>query len=296
MNKVSVYGGLGNQMFQYALSFALTKKGIKTGISISRFFISFHHNGFLLCKAFKIKLGFPNNFLNFILDKCEILYKNRIAGSILRRIIPFYHKSRYNLYKEKEEFIFDKDIFNQQNSFFVGIWQVESYFKDLQEEILKEFTFKEPKDSKNTGLIEKIKETESVSIHIRRGDYLNPEWEKILGVIKGVQYYKNAIKYISRKIKNPVYFVFSDEIDWVKNNLKLTNCVFVDHNKGKLSYIDMYLMSLCKHNIIANSTFSWWAGWLNSNNDKIVIMPERWINGKSDEGIFPESWVKIKVN
>jgi hypothetical protein len=296
MNKVSVYGGLGNQMFQYALCLSLNQKKIKAKISISRFLLSFHHDGFLLYKAFKIKLGFPNNILNFILDKVEFLYKNRIAGFVFRRLIPFYHRFRYNTYKEKEEFVFDSNIYHQQNSYIEGIWQVELYFKDIRDVIAGEFVFREPEDSRNRDLIKRIRESDSISIHVRRGDYLDPYWEKILGVIKGTTYYHNAVDYIANKIENPVYFVFSDDVNWAKANLKLDNCVYVDHNIGKSSYIDMYLMSLCKHNIIANSTFSWWAAWLNSNKNRIVLMPERWIIGKSCEGIFPESWIKIKVN
>ena len=172
---------------------------------------------------------------------------------------------------------------------------MESYFKDIEDLIRQEFIFKIPGDNKNRAIIEKINSCKSVSIHVRRGDYLNNHWEKILGVIKGTTYYLNALDYINKQVKNPHYFIFSDDILWAKENLKLPNCTYLDQNKGRKSYIDMYLMTLCKHNIIANSTFSWWGAWLNKNEDKIVIIPARWINGDSCEGIFPHEWVKIEI-
>ncbi len=296
MNKVAIYGGLGNQMFQYSLCVALNRKGIKSRISFSNFLFSFHHSGFGLCKAFKIKLPFPWNLLNYFLLNFEFIYKNKFAGFFLKRLIPFYHKHRNVEYREKSEFEFDEGVFSQSTSLLIGIWQVESYFKDIKELILKEFSFKVPGDKNNTELIDKINGSDSVSIHIRRGDYLNDHWGKILGVIKGATYYHNAVDYITKKVVNPNYFVFSDDTPWVKENLRLKNCTYVDFNSGKNSYIDMYLMSLCKYNIIANSTFSWWAAWLNKNEKKIVLIPERWINGKNCEGIYPESWIKIKVD
>lgn len=295
MNRISIYGGLGNQMFQYCLNLALNEKGFKSRISISRFLYSYHHNGFLLCTAFKLRLGFPNNILNFFLDKCEFIYKNRIFRAVFRRIIPVYQKKIYNLYKEKDEFVFDINVLRQKNSFIEGIWQVEDYFKDIAGIVRKEFDFKIPKDPVNKDIVKKILNSESVSIHIRRGDYLDPHWQKILGVIKTTDYYNNAVDYLNTKISNPFYFVFSDDVNWAKENLGIQDCIYIEHNKGKKSYVDMYLMSLCKHNIIANSTFSWWAAWLNKNNDKIVIMPEHWIIGKKCTGMFPESWIKINV-
>jgi hypothetical protein len=296
MNKVAIYGGLGNQMFQYALCVALNQRGIKSRISFSNFLYSYPHGGFSLCKAFKIKLQFPLNLMNFFLLNFEFIYKNRFAGFFLRRLIHKYHDCQHAIYKEKIEFEIDENVFNQRSSFLIGIWQVEAYFKDIKNILLKEFAFRMPEDEKNIELIEKIKQSNSVSIHIRRGDYLSDHWQKILGVIKGTAYYKNAIDHINKKIREPFYFVFSDDSNWVKENLRLGNCIYVDHNTGNNSYIDMYLMSLCKHNIIANSTFSWWAAWLNENENKIVLIPERWINGKSCEGIFPISWIKIKVD
>lgn len=293
MNRLLIYGGLGNQMFQYALSVALNQKKNKTRISFSKFLYEYHHNGFNLGKAFKLNLPFPLNLLNFFLLHAGFLYKNRCAAFIYRRVIPYYHKQRYTIYREQKEFIYDINIFQQQSSLLIGVWQVELYFKEFKKVLETDFVFKKPSDKKNIALIKKINNSVSVSIHIRRGDTLasnNP-----FGFINNTNYYTNALDYANNKIVNPHYFVFSDDMEWVKENLKIPVCTYVDNNKDKNSYIDMYLMSLCKHNLIANSTFSWWAAWLNKNENKIVVMPETWIEKDYwPEGIFPEEWIKIK--
>jgi len=294
MNKVSIYGGLGNQMFQYALCIALNQKGRKTKVSFSNFLYEYHHNGFNLGKAFKLKFSFPLNLLNFFLLNCGFLYKNRYASFIARRVIRFYHKKRYTIYREIKEFVYDQNVFRQQSSFLVGVWQVEIYFKDFKNIIEKEFLFREPSDKNNIVLKKKISSCNSVSIHIRRGDYESAYWKTILGFINDNNYYRNALVYVNKKVEDPRFFIFSDDIEWAKANIKISNCTYVEHNKAEKSYIDMYLMSLCKHNIIANSTFSWWAAWLNKNINKIVVMPEKWIiRDYSPEGICPENWMKI---
>lgn len=294
MNKVAIYGGLGNQMFQYALCIALNQKGVKSRILFTHYLYSFYHTGFNLGNVFSIKFDLPSLILNWILVHGEFFYKNRISGFFLKRILVSYQEKK-NKYLEKEEFEFDPEVFNQKEKILVGTWQAEDYFRDIKEIILREYNFRTPTDKINMELIEKIVNSNSVSIHVRRGDYLNDRWKNILGVIRGTVYYDNAISFINSKVKNPEYFVFSDDIKWAKENLVLDNCTYVDHNKGRNSYIDMYLMSICKHNIIANSTFSWWAAWLNVNPKKIVTIPEKWIIGKNCKQMYPEHWFKIMV-
>ena len=289
-------GGLGNQMFQYALKVAINQKGNKSKILFTNFFYNYHHNGFNIGRAFRLKLPFPLNFYNFLLLNGEFIYKNRLIAFLLGKIISQYHKKKYtSLYKEKKEFIYDNNVFQQTDSLLVGIWQVESYFKNIRDKINTEFVFKTPKDKENKKLIKEIQNCNSVSIHIRRGDYLSAEWAKSHTVIKDKTYYINSINFINKTIENPHYYIFSDDIQWVKDNLKFSNCTFVENNKNHKSYIDMYLMSLCKHNIIANSTFSWWGAWLNKNENKVIIIPDRWLNSDTCPGIFPEDWIKMKV-
>jgi hypothetical protein len=142
MNKVVINGGLGNQMFQYALALALEQKGIKTRASFSTFLYEYHHNGFNLGKAFDLSLPFPLNALNFFLMHGEPLYKNRIGASGFRRIIECHHNARYTVYREPKGFIYDDNLLKQRNSMLMGTWQVQEYYKDV-EKILKRNLFSE---------------------------------------------------------------------------------------------------------------------------------------------------------
>lgn len=133
-----------------------------------------------------------------------------------------------------------------------------------------------------------------MSIHIRRGDYLT--FSTIYGGICTIEYYKKAVSYLCSALNNPVFVVFSDDMDWVRNNIYFpeeAKVHFVDFNRGKDSWQDMNLMSKCMHNIIANSTFSWWGAWLNENPEKIVICPDRLTQRGDSPDIFPEEWIKM---
>ena len=282
-------------MFQYAFCRALNKHGKKARLSFSTYLYFYHHNGFNLAKAFRIPLAFPFNLLRFFLLHGEVFYKNKLVAAFSRRVITWYQTKIYTVYGEKTEFEYDSNVFEQTAVIFNGTWQIEAYFKSIEPVLQEEFVFKVPVDNENKTAIEKINNCNAVSIHIRRGDYLNSHWGKSLAVIKDLSYYSRSIAYISERTENPHFFVFSDDIQWVKENLQLANCTYIGHNNGANSYVDMYLMSLCKHNIIANSTFSWWGGWLNKHKDKIVIMPEKWMNDNPCPGIFPQEWIRMKV-
>ena len=139
-----------------------------------------------------------------------------------------------------------------------------------------------------------MKEHQSVSLHIRRGDYLAKISLQVLGLMP-MEYYTKGIDYISSKKANTVYYIFSDDINWVKENLKIDNARFVSGNIAKTHIEDLYLMSQCKHHIIANSSFSWWGAWLNDDQDKIVIAPKQWFNkGPQDtQDLIPGTWIKM---
>lgn len=172
-----------------------------------------------------------------------------------------------------------------------GYYQSEKYFKEITNIIRKDFTFPKPVDIINQKLINQIDNTESVSIHIRRGDYLNiPNTQNICSI----SYYKKAINLILKNISNPQFYIFSNDINWCKQHLQIDKAIFISNNTGKNSFIDMQLMSCCKHNIIANSTFSWWGAWLNNNPNKIIISPNKWMNDTNGTGdIIPNDWIKI---
>lgn len=187
------------------------------------------------------------------------------------------------------ETLFTKLFF--KSSYLDGYFQSEKYFKNITEAIQKDFSLSEPLEKKYPDIVQKIKNTNSVSVHVRRTDYLDKQYRYI---VLDQTYYKKAMDVIEASYPNPTYFFFSDEIDWIKKNIPCPpGSEFMSGGK----YTDaeeLILMSMCKHNIIANSTFSWWGAWLNKNPQKIVVTPEKWFTSKYDDPeLLPTEWTKI---
>lgn len=271
-NIVKVMGGLGNQMFQYAFYRALLEYGHDTVIN----------NDSIVgdMRKFELENVFPN--VNIAYDEKHQYesYKNPLS----------FHE----FYQEPAHSLYDKTIFKKKDCSLLGYWQSEKYFKNIENIIRKEFTFF-PEERSLVELSLQIQgEENSVSIHIRRGDYLNVP-DLYYGICT-LDYYKKAIDFIRTKISNPKFYVFSDDIEWTKSNLTILNGVYISSEMfaSYQNWYDMYLMSCCHHNIIANSSFSWWAAWLNPHQEKIVVSPDRWINGEDTRDIWCESWVRIE--
>ncbi|MBV5315328.1 MAG: alpha-1,2-fucosyltransferase [Prolixibacteraceae bacterium] len=294
-NIISMYGGLGNQMFQYVLYLYLKNEHIDTKISFSNFLLQKHHNGIDIARAFKLNLSLKNKILFFITEYCEFIIYNKYSQYLIRRIIPKVKTEKLKIYIEKKEFVKDNNIINLRQSLIIGTWQSLLYFQNIENRIVENFVFCDPRDKRNEEIVARIKMSNSVSIHVRRGDYLNSNWSLTHNVIKNTRYYTEAIKFIKNHVSEPTFFIFSDDISWTKENLQIPNAIYVDHNKNKYSYIDMYLMSICKNNIIANSTFSWWGAWLNQNKNKIIITPKVWIKEINCCELIPNDWISIDV-
>jgi len=176
-------------------------------------------------------------------------------------------------------------LFKPFLNYFDGYFQSEKYFADCIEDIRKEFQFKDKL---------KIPEGNAVAIHIRRGDYVKLA---DIHLVCTPAYYENAIAYIQSHVENPTFYVFSEDLEWVRQNINIpSNSVFVDYNQDMPSSHDMQLMSLCKHNIISNSSYSWWAAWLNKNPGKIVVAPDKWFANDMETDIYTDSMVKISTN
>lgn len=289
MKIVKYIGGLGNQMFIYAFSVALREtfrqeilvdthyyksRNFHNGLEIERIF-GIHLTEAKLSDKLKMSWYFPNYWIDYHLLGKLPARKNTV------RELPG-QKVNFEL------------LGDSSDKFYDGYWQSYQYFDSCRDVILKEFTF--PKismeDKLNFELNERLKNEEnSVGIHIRRGDYLK-NW-KYRGLC-GIDYYQKAIAYILEHIKSPKFFLFSDDIDWVKENIspliKGYDVTFVNWNHSINSYKDMQLMAMCKNLIIANSSFSWWAAYLNQNNP-IVVAPEKWINSFMDFRIQYKDWI-----
>lgn len=205
-----------------------------------------------------------------------------------------------NVVLNEQNMLFDsKNLRTSENTYLSGYWQSEKYFQSIRNILLHDFKLKSTSNEYFNNMSEQILASpNSVSVHIRRGDYHNnPEVNKIHGVL-GTEYYINSITYFKNSLENPVFYFFSDDIVWVKNEFNnFINAFFIEHNSEDSSSQEMSLMAMCRHNIIANSTFSWWGAWLNENPNKVVIAPKQWFSdiGKNKESrdIVPESWLKL---
>ena len=213
----------------------------------------------------------------------------------LKKAVPYYKK---HVFYEQQLFEYDANInFIPSNCYLIGYWQNENYFINYKKLICEIFTFSPFDDLKNAELANQINSCNSVAVHIRRGDYVhNKNANELHGGIANDDYYKRALTLIKDKVGNPQFFVFSDEINWVRENMNFPqNTQYIGHNIESNSYKDMQLMSLCHNAIIPNSSFSWWAAWLNNHLDKIIVAPLKWFKSSTvnDSQVCPKSWIRI---
>ncbi len=296
MKFIAISGGLGNQMFIYAFCEELRVRDQNAVLFIHHVanLKKYGHQGYELEKLFSIDAyADPLSKLSVFL---------LIVYSHLLRIVPHRFRERlYLVFKIRtimvpENFIYYPQVFDFkcQHELFRGTWQSERFFENSKKRVRKAFAFKEDLLNDETKILARqiIDET-SVSIHIRRGDYLSKQYANGFAGVCTPEYYQKAIRLILDKYQNPRFYLFTDDKQWVLKNLDINNSMLVDFNFGSESWQDMFLMSKCKHNIIANSSFSWWGAWLNTNPDKIVIAPKIWWNGFNNDDVVPESWIRL---
>lgn len=285
-------GGLGNQMFQYAAGRRLAHAlGVELKLDISWFAAQDLRTYSL--GAFNIQENLA------ILEEITALTvpKRGIIERALNRILHRPPKPAPTYIREKKKFHFDPDILNLPDGVYLhGSWQNEKYFADISGIIRREFIVKIPQAGKDKELAELMASCESVSLHIRRGDYVSNAHTNQIHGICDLDYYLRSVEHLTQILNNPHFFIFSDEPERARENLKLPYPItLVDHNDADKNYEDLRLMSQCKHNIIANSTFSWWGAWLNHNSEKTVLAPKGWLKGDdyNPRDLIPDKWIKI---
>jgi len=290
-------GGLGNQMFQYALGRCLAeKRGTKLKLDTT----------FLVNRLPRKNFVFRDYDLDIFQVQADFTRFSRFAGVFNNIAFPLYYfylkiRQFFNIHyvvREKKDYIFDESVLDSPGNVYLdGYWQSEKYFKDIEGVIRKDFTFKNGLGKNGMIMAEKIKNSNAVCVNVRRADYVsNPLNRDFFGTI-GYDYYKKAEEVIASKTKHLYFFVFSDDINWCKDNLKFNHpVVFVGREyAGKKWQQYLQLMIMCKHFIIPNSTFAWWAAWLSENKNKIIIAPKNWVSGPSinTDDLIPPSWIRI---
>jgi hypothetical protein len=282
-----LYGGLGNQIFQYATARRLADNiGTELVLDIGDLGKDVAN---ITARNYELwRYPIRARTLSLKEVKAAKLYTNKI----LKRLpLP----RPWSLYRENH-FHFDSKILKLKNDVYLdGYWQCPKYFESIADDLEKELTPTQPMGNADRDLSETINGRNSVSIHVRRGDYVSVQCVAQTHGICSLDYYRNAVELMIKRVDDPIFFVFSDDPDWVRENLVINAPTeYVSHNGPDTAFQDMRLMSFCKHQIIANSSFSWWGAWLNSNPNKIVIAPKIWfLDARDTSDIIPENWIRI---
>ncbi len=266
---VNMACGLANRMFQYSFYRYLLHKGYDAKVDYFTTKTLAHE-----------KVEWSRIFPDAAFDKASAAEILKLGGGkdifskIFRKYLNRFTKvsemsSAYSVYKPEKD---------NENRYILGVFQNAVVVESIEEELREAFQFKPFQDEQNIKLASKLQKENSVAIHVRKGnDYQSRIWYKNTC---SSDYYKTAIDLIKKSVENPVFYVFTDNPEWVKDNISGFDYTIISHNPvaGWGSHFDLHLMSLCKHNIISNSTYSWWGAFLNSNPDKTVIIPEIWFN------------------
>jgi len=268
--------GFGNQLFMYACGYAASRR-LSTKLALDLTYLS------------------TNSLRNYELDKLNISYDKIFSvdniqyplNIAVRKILHLIIRCQYKIFREKTAYKYDKRITNiAQNSYLFGYWQTEKYFKEYREDILKMFTPRYNLSQEINSFIDKVRSCNSVAVHVRRGDYVK------LGICLDSSYYKNAFTVLNEKFKDLTYFVFSDNVEYAKQMFKDMDGTFeyVENLSSNSTLDDFFVMKECKHIIMANSSYSWWAAWLNNNPQKVAIYPN---DKQFMSDFYPKEWIMI---
>jgi hypothetical protein len=291
---VKIMGGLGNQMFQYATA---RRMAAKANTQLLMDITSYEHMAEgdtprqyeLDVYAITGNIATP--------EQLKKIQPPGTARSLPDKILRRLGMGKVWEIGEGDPVLNPQVMAAPNNTYLTGWWQNEKYFDDIRATILDEFTPKAAPSETNQKYLDEINKSNAVAIHVRRGDYVTNQNANVFHGLAPIDYYNQSIEYMRSKTDSPRFFVFSDDIAWCKGNLPLgEDAVFVEGNGGKLAYEDIRLMQSCKHNIIANSSFSWWGAWLNENDKKIVVAPKVWFqdqDANSKTQIVPEGWVRV---
>lgn len=303
---VKISGGLGNQLFEYAYARRLSHVyNVPFKLDVTSYLDN------------DPKSENPDKVFNrqYILNRFNTI-ENIATNEEIRQLKK--NKKRpgkiwylYNKLFSDESIYVEEKIFNVASEIYLnpiglkmgktiyldGFWQAEKYFKDCENIIRTELEFRYPPNQENASILKTIYSTEAVCMHIRRGNFLIPKYNRFHGICS-LKYYQEAVREIAKRVSNPTFFIFSDDKKWVKENIHLPfPTIFVNHNGPEKDYEDLRLMSNCSHFINANSSFSWWGAWLSKNKRKVVIVPNKLVKKDRDmKDFIPAGWIQIKTD
>lgn len=283
MRLIKMTGGLGNQMFIYAMHMAMRKRFPDTRVDLSDMMHYNVHNGYELHRIFHLPAD----------EVC--------LPQWLKKVVEFLF---FKTILERKQNLDTLEAYRRPYRwplvYFKGFYQDEKYFADCADDVRRAFSFDADllNDRSRDMLAAIDRDQRAVSLHVRRGDYLHDHHWRVSGCVCQLGYYQRAVARMLSLCPDAHFYVFSDDIDWVKAHLRLpADTVYVDWNRKQDSWQDMMLMSRCRHNVICNSSFSWWGAWLNSHAQKIVVCPARWQAGKNaNHHIIVDTWEKVETD
>jgi hypothetical protein len=289
---VKIMGGLGNQMFQQAFAYAVSRNTPMPVLLDATYYQQHHLRRYAL-------EAFTGSFPTAHPDQLsQVMYREEsLLARIYRRL---RRKARApaseRIYRETSLAFDGRALKPQAPAYYEGYWQSERYFAIHRSELLRLFRLRQPLSQPAAGLLQQMQQVHSVSLHVRRGDYANnPEVTRVHGILP-LSYYESAAQLITRKSPSPHFFIFSDDLPWTRQHLDfLPSRTFVELPPGTPDVEEIYLMASCRDNIVANSSFSWWGAWLNPNPTKVTIAPGQWFSDerKTASDLIPETWLRL---
>jgi len=294
---VSLFGGLGNQMFQYACGKAIaTKLDVELKLDISHVIDRTARKNFTY-REYELGVFNIKEEIATIEEVRQFIPNLWNSNEFIKQIYKLKRLFKgHSLFREKLKFTYNKEVeLVKDNTYLYGYFQTQKYFESFRNELLQIFRLKNEIDTSNQNLISRMESENSVSIHVRRGDYNNSPFE----LLDIHEYYLKAIKLIQEHVESASFYIFTNDYLWTEENFSFIDIQkhIININNESQSFLDMILMSNCKHNICANSSFSWWGAWLNNNPDKMVIAPKMWFKKtegiKSTYDLIPLDWITI---
>jgi len=293
-----VWGGLGNQFFQYAAGLAVAKK-LNTSLLLDSWRNDcdpnrpneLHHFRITGRPWSKVERGWIESLIRVArpAEGRTSIWAKRLKGIAGPLLAPWFS------YVEDQYCGFQPRVFSQRGHVYLaGTWASEKYFQEVADLVREQFTFLQAPDEENRSMLDKIGGANSVCVHVRRGDYVSVADTNKRHGLCSIEYYQSAFEYLLERVSDPVLFVFSDDPAWVQENLRFPRpTYYVTHNVGRQNCQDLRLMAACKHFIIANSTFSWWGAWLSQHLQKIVVAPRTWTLDPGIDDPVPDHWIRM---
>lgn len=285
---VRLIGGLGNQLFQYAYALSLAGKGYQVKLDISAFETYTLHGGYSL---------------DYYDPSIEIATKEEIrtltqVGPLIKLTRKLQGKKSRRVIKESNFSYDEKMLTPEDDHYLIGYFQSDKYFNHIRRELRRTLDLEHKLSDYSAAVCAEISDSPvSVSVHIRRGDYVSDKSAYTTHGVCSLDYYFTALTYFDEHYPEADFYIFSDDIDWVKHNLKVKRAHYIISQQKRFAGEDIYLMSQCDHNIVANSSFSWWGAWLNDNKAKEIIAPKQWYADpemqRTSKTLVPDSWFRL---